>query len=213
MFLSSLFSKKSDPFTVSDKVWMTEEEAWRGLATEAMKAITQGEIPIVISFFEDSKSRFIAFLSNAGIPLVDCEKGIAFEIDEKKKSIFCVEANYAERMLQQTDLKKYKLVILLDGHYPLISVENKILNDIYVAAGVKSFVFCFSLDSPLMQNFGSERMKSLMESLGIKKDECVEHAMVSKSITRAREKISESVRTEHHTNSEKEWFERNVKKN
>jgi len=207
----SLF-KKSAPFTVSDKVWMTESEALRGLATEAMKAITQGEIPIAVSFFEESKSKLIRFFLNEGIPFVSCEKGIAIDVDENRRSVFSVDAVHVERLLQQTDLKKYKLAILFDGHYPIISTEDKILDSIHSVVGTKSFVFCLSLDSPLMQFFGSERMKSLMESLGMKKDECVEHTMVSKSITRAREKISEGVRVEHLTTSEKEWFNKNVKK-
>ena len=51
-----------------------------------------------------------------------------------------------------------------------------------------------------------------MDNLGMKEDECIEHAMVSKSIQRALEKTNQNLDVELKAHSEKEWFARNGKK-
>jgi hypothetical protein len=205
----SLF-KKSDSFVISDKIWMTEQEGLKGLATNAMKAITEGSTPVIVSFFDDAQDKLSTFLMREGVPFKDADENFPNEAD---KNILLVSAGHAGQLIRNLFLKKHRLTFLFTGHHPLISTESKLLNEIYSLTQIKSFLFCLSLDNPLMQFFGSENMKSLMEKLGMKKDECVEHGMVSKSIMRAREKISERVKTEIHSTSEKEWFDRNVNSN
>jgi preprotein translocase subunit SecA len=66
------------------------------------------------------------------------------------------------------------------------------------------------MDDGLMRHFGSDKIRPLMESLQIKDDESIEHAMVSKAIQRARERLMEEIVTESKTKTESEWFTRNV---
>ena len=51
--------------------------------------------------------------------------------------------------------------------------------------------FICSLDDSLMKAFASRRMANLMESLGLKGEETIEHPMVTKAIKRAQRKIRE----------------------
>ncbi|MEZ4937390.1 MAG: preprotein translocase subunit SecA [Crocinitomicaceae bacterium] len=52
-------------------------------------------------------------------------------------------------------------------------------------------VFCFSED-PLMRLFGSERIAKMMDRLGLKEGEVIQHRMISKSIERAQKKVEEN---------------------
>ncbi|PIE99386.1 MAG: preprotein translocase subunit SecA, partial [Paludibacter sp.] len=55
-----------------------------------------------------------------------------------------------------------------------------------------SSVFFVSLEDNLMRLFGSERISSMMDKLGFKEGELIEHSMISKSIERAQKKVEEN---------------------
>jgi preprotein translocase subunit SecA len=52
--------------------------------------------------------------------------------------------------------------------------------------------FFVSLEDDLMRMFGSERIASIMDRLGIKDGEVIQHPMISKSIERAQKKVEEN---------------------
>jgi preprotein translocase subunit SecA len=55
-----------------------------------------------------------------------------------------------------------------------------------------SSVFFVSLEDKLMRLFGSERIASVMDRLGFKEGEMIEHSMISNSIERAQKKVEEN---------------------
>ena len=55
-----------------------------------------------------------------------------------------------------------------------------------------SSVFYISLEDKLMRLFGSERIASVMDRLGIKEGEVIEHPWMSKNIERAQKKVEEN---------------------
>lgn len=55
-----------------------------------------------------------------------------------------------------------------------------------------SSIFFVSLEDDLMRLFGSERISSVMDRLGFKEGEMIEHSMISKSIERAQKKVEEN---------------------
>ncbi|MBK6753908.1 MAG: preprotein translocase subunit SecA [Flavobacteriales bacterium] len=52
--------------------------------------------------------------------------------------------------------------------------------------------FYISLEDDLMRLFGSERIAKLMDTLGLKEGEVIQHAMVTRSIERAQKKVEEN---------------------
>lgn len=52
--------------------------------------------------------------------------------------------------------------------------------------------FFVSLEDDLMRLFGSERIASLMDRMGLKEGEVIQHSMVTKSIERAQKKVEEN---------------------
>lgn len=52
--------------------------------------------------------------------------------------------------------------------------------------------FYVSLEDDLMRMFGSERIASLMDRMGYKEGEVIQHSMISKSIERAQKKVEEN---------------------
>ena len=52
--------------------------------------------------------------------------------------------------------------------------------------------FFASLEDNLMRLFGSERIASLMDRMGLKEGEVIQHSMITKSIERAQKKVEEN---------------------
>ncbi|PID95630.1 MAG: preprotein translocase subunit SecA [Bacteroidetes bacterium] len=52
--------------------------------------------------------------------------------------------------------------------------------------------FFVSLEDDLMRMFGSERMSKIMDRLGIKEGEVIQHSMITKSIEKAQKKVEEN---------------------
>jgi preprotein translocase subunit SecA len=50
----------------------------------------------------------------------------------------------------------------------------------------------------------------MMESLGMKEDEAIEHPMITQSIANAQEKIEAKVSFEQSARSQAEWMDRNL---
>ena len=55
-----------------------------------------------------------------------------------------------------------------------------------------SSVFFVSLEDDLMRLFSSDRIAGVMDKLGFKEGEMIEHSMISKSIERAQKKVEEN---------------------
>jgi preprotein translocase subunit SecA len=70
-------------------------------------------------------------------------------------------------------------------------------------------VFYSSLDEAIFQIFGGDRIKDVIEKLGLAEGEFLQHSMISSSISNVQEKIEKEIVMEYKTNSIKEWFERN----
>lgn len=55
-----------------------------------------------------------------------------------------------------------------------------------------SSLFYISLEDELMRLFGSERISGIMDKLGLKEGEMIQHSMITKSIERAQKKVEEN---------------------
>ncbi len=134
-----------------------------------------------------------------------------FELNEEK-AIFILNAGLVFSSMHADSLKAKPKTILVDGHYPLVDYENKVIEKLCGAQPLNPVLFCQSLEDPLMKSFGSENIISLLEKLGLDDNESLDHPMIRKAIERAREKISSTVLSEIRTQNESDWFIKNITK-
>jgi len=144
--------------------------------------ITSFPDAVVVAWFSDTVDAFNRFLNE--------QNGLGVEVHQAR-SILTVQV-------------ENKKLILLE-HYPMRSKEVELI----VKLNPKMVFVLSSLDEPLFQQFGSDRIIQLMQSLGIKDDEMIQHPMIAKAIENAQEKLEKKVTFENSANSSKEWFDRN----
>lgn len=90
-------------------------------------------------------------------------------------------------------------------HYPLRKKEE----ELYSKLNLETVQVFSSLKEPLFQQFGSDKIIQLMQQLGMKEDEIIEHAMISKAIKRAQEKIENKVTSDFTARSQRDWIDKN----
>jgi hypothetical protein len=93
--------------------------------------------------------------------------------------------------------------MVLWGRHSLASVEDKTLAALPT---VSVLVGMTSLDDALIQHFGGDKLKSLMEKMGHKEGEILEHSMISASIRNAQEDLDKKVENPISANSASDWF-------
>jgi len=197
---------KSNKPTYTDRVWRTADKALLGMITDAMLAIKQNRVPVVLCFFEDEFEQITRFLTEKGVPAIPLK---LYHTEKQPGVVWYASATAAPEFISA--LAKEPVTILFYGHYPLPAKENDLLHKLQAGFPAASVVFYSSLDEPAFKLFGGERITSLLDSMGMKEDEAIEHRLVSSSMQRAREKVASMVRSEQPTTSEVEWFSKNVK--
>lgn len=205
---------KSSPPAFSDKVWKTSDFAMRGMITDALLHWKQGETVFVTAYFSEGFGRIIEFLSQHQVPYAML-KGDEHDATKILGTLFLVESSFfkspsAAEMISKISAKGQKYVLIF-GHYPLPDKETKWLQKIQPLPKMK-ITFYSSLEDAAFKPFNGDRMIDLMEKMGMKEDEAIEHTMVTKSMERARQKIQEEVLVEQEASSEAEWFQKNLKK-
>lgn len=109
------------------------------------------------------------------------------------------------------DLTKTMVVnrlLIFCEHYPLRKAEQHL----FLQLNLQEAVVISSLDEPLFEKFGGEKLTELMKRMGMKENEEIAHSMITKSIQRAQEKIADKIATDRKAISQQEWFALNQAK-
>ncbi len=207
---------KSDKPSYTDRVWKSKPMAWRGMIMDALTSITKNEVPIVFTYFEKEQTEVLDYLTEKKVPYYQLSSELSGEAAQQEKVVFVCNATFIQSSALLNLLRgwqaKGKVSFLFAGHYPLPSKEDQIIQKLNTAFPQCPIIFYSSLDEPAFEIFGSDRIVGLLEKLGVKEEESIEHNMVSQAMKRARAKIESSVTREIVTQSEAEWYAKNVKK-
>ncbi len=117
-------------------------------------------------------------------------------LDEKK----IVDAKH----LHTGKTNNYRPVFL--EHFPLHSKETDLVKN----WGLQTIEGYNSLEEPLLKQLGGDNIIALMKQMGLQEDEMIEHPLISKSILKAQEKITQKLNFEQFADSKKEWIEKNI---
>lgn len=149
----------------------------------AMVSLTNADPNVVfIHWFEESFNRLQTYLgTNNGSPFL-----------------------YMVREAIHAPLAGKRLIFA--EHHPLIEKEKQVFENLKID---KAEIWS-SLDEPLLKKFGGERLVGMMERMGMKTDEIIEHPLISTSIRKAQQKIAKKLVVEHHASSQEEWFRKNL---
>lgn len=203
----SWFSGKKAKNIVSDKVWVSEKYKSSGIIEDCRNK-KQDQIMVFVYFFTNTGQHLKDYFQTNNLRIKEIDRSM---YDDLSYDIFIIKADIIETsdVLVQF-LKKYEtreINICFLEHYPLFIEEEKVLDKICSIPGkIPEVVFYSSLDEPLYQIFGGDRIIDITSKLGLSEGEFIQHTLISNSITNAQKKIEKQIRLENKTSSAKDWF-------
>jgi hypothetical protein len=176
------FFKKKNEIIIRDIIWRSDLYKYKALISDVQK----NDKSIIVYYFEDTK-----------IELENILKQHQITVSETSAITTKAWLIKASNLLHKNDVDNRKIIFA--EHHPSFITETEITNHL-LELGIKQVTFFISMED------------ELMNKLGYKDDEVIEHSMVSSSIQRAQKKIDEQVQFPSNTRNSKDWFKINVMK-
>jgi hypothetical protein len=96
--------------------------------------------------------------------------------------------------------------VIFAEHYPLHEKEEELYNRLEL----KEAIVFSSLEDAFFEIVGGEKIRSLVQKLGLEPGEIITHSMISSSIRFAQIKIAKKVKFDNSARSQEEWFQKNI---
>ncbi|MDQ3110531.1 MAG: hypothetical protein M3R17_11610 [Bacteroidota bacterium] len=100
--------------------------------------------------------------------------------------------------------------IVFAERYPLSANEIQVAEKLEISGIPLPFIAYASLDDAILLQAGGEKIISMMQKMGMKEDEIIEHSMIESSIKNFQSKIAEKTSFHSHAQSPEEWFRVNI---
>lgn len=212
-----LFKSKPQVNHHPDRVWMKSALRYQSLVNDVIQLQLSRRPVMVVFFFEDAGAELQRLFTAEQVSFGELKMNTATELRanrEKAALVNGLDLAYSQSLIEFAGSRAQsgEVHILCAGHYPLPATEKELLAQLAQQPNAKNIHVRFytSMEDGLMKIFGAEKMIKLMEMLGMKEDDVLEHAMISKSIGNAQEKVAKKVMTEKRARSEEEWFRLNM---
>ena len=186
---------------MNDRVYKTKREKYKAVIEEIEKMVEAGR-PVLVG----TTSVEISEMLSKMLSLRKIEHNVLnAKLDQREadivakagqKSIVTIATNMAGR---GTDIKLSDevkaaggLAIIGTERHESRRVDRQLRGRAGRQGDVGSSVFFVSLEDDLMRLFSSDRIATVMDKLGFKEGEMIEHKMISNSIERAQKKVEEN---------------------
>ncbi|WP_369048542.1 preprotein translocase subunit SecA [Tenacibaculum sp. UWU-22] len=184
-----------------DLVYKTTREKYNAVIDDVVKLVNQGR-PVLVGTTSVEISELLGrMLQMRKIPHnilnAKLHKREADVVAEAGKSgIVTIATNMAGRGtdIKLTDEVKASggLAIIGTERHDSRRVDRQLRGRAGRQGDVGSSQFYVALDDNLMRLFGSERIAKMMDKIGLKDGEVIQHSMITKSIERAQKKVEEN---------------------
>lgn len=186
---------------MQDRVYKTAREKYNAVIEEVKELVKQGR-PILVGTTTVEISELLSrMLKRDGIPhnvlnAKHHQKESEIVTDAGKAGTVTIATNMAGR---GTDIKLGEgvkeaggLAIIGTERHDSRRVDRQLRGRAGRQGDPGSSQFFVSLEDDLMRKFGSERIAKLMDRMGLKEGEVIQHSMISRSIERAQKKVEEN---------------------
>lgn len=125
--------------------------------------------------------------------------------NEELKSFFANENIEASIITdREASVRSMSQVVFVE-HYPLYEREKNLFDTI-----PGDCIVYTALDESFMRHFLQQDFVNLLQRMGMKENEYLEHNMITKSIQKAQQKLATQIISERLAHSQEEWMQKNV---
>ncbi len=186
---------------MNDRVYKTKREKYKAVVEEIEKMVKSGRPVLVGTTSVEISEMLSKILSGRKIP----HNVLNAKLHQKeaeivaKAGLSCAVTIATNMAGRGTDIKLSEevrnaggLAIIGTERHESRRVDRQLRGRSGRQGDPGSSVFFVSLEDDLMRLFSSDRIAGIMDKLGFKEGEMIEHSMISKSIERAQKKVEEN---------------------
>lgn len=193
------FKSKNKEIKSNSRFALTRQGAYEDL----IKQISPAKKPVfVFYYFEESKNYLKELLSKEYFSVQE----ITNHSGASGSDVCFINARTFNPLFFK--FANIKTLYCID-HYPMHSVFSNLLIGLGEIDPAAELITYGGLDEPILDMFGGERIRELMQKMGLNQSEIIEHAMISGAMENAQKKIEAKVTVESKANSASEWFKLN----
>lgn len=196
-----LFKNKPKVAPLTHHVYLSQTALYRQLINKVIEVSELRNKLIVVYYFNETGIAITKLLQAAQISFGTSNEPIG--------TAYKVLLFQAKELAQYSKIDDFSTILFSEIH-PVGGVDvelNKILKTKNVDVDI---VFYVSMDSPILSPFGAERIVDIMNKLGMKENEKIEHKLIDTSILKAQEKLKEHIIHEKEAESIQEWMDLNA---
>jgi preprotein translocase subunit SecA len=186
---------------MNDRIYRTKREKYNAVIDEIVELVAQGR-PVLVGTTSVEISELLSRMLNLrkikhNVLNAKLHQHEAMVVAEAgRPGVVTIATNMAGR---GTDIKLTQevkdaggLAIIGTERHESRRVDRQLRGRAGRQGDPGSSVFYVSMEDDLMRMFGSDRLASLMDRMGFKDGEMIEHSMISNSIERAQKKVEEN---------------------
>jgi hypothetical protein len=169
-----------------DRIFRTDALKLRAICDDVLDVQREGVTGVVVAHFDQTTKIVGAAMDelNIQVPIIPSQ-----QLDQVDKRSLVGDGVF----------------ILVAEHYPLPVKDEAVIEFAADLASVPELRWYCSLEEPLFKVFGGGNIIRMLEQLGLG-DDCIENAMVDKSIAAAQKKIEKQSVGDQGAGSAVEWF-------
>lgn len=181
---------------VTDRIWLTTDAKFAGLAKEAEeRARTETVAILLVAHFPDVLAR-LEEIANQKTWDVPCKAILASDLN----------TNLAKSLsLDESAI----LDVIVGERHPLPSVDDRLEEFAETLPCRCRFSHHLSLDDAMFRAFGGDWVKNLLKKLGMSENEAISNPVVSRHIRKAQQKIEGRTFGSLDAESGAAWLEKN----
>jgi preprotein translocase subunit SecA len=195
------------------KVWVDDAAKWRGVCDEIAAAHAQGATVVVIAHFHSTstaleaalRDRSIAFAPSSSLELSSFNQSLA------GAAVLVVQSqNIRPRLANASRSDVARIVFVVVERYPTPERDETLLKTVASLGSSCEVVYHLALSDPLLKEFNTEKIQTLLQRLGLSQDESLQSSIITKAIRNAQNQIAQKVPREVSASSPEEWFKTNL---
>lgn len=198
------FKKRSTLERHPDQVWFSQAAKWRSLVAQAQTP-TPEIWRLFIAHFPYTLTEFQARLEDVGLGVTNTR------LPQSEGPVGLALARTLPATFNLTRMEPPQTAqLIVVEHYPLPEPDQALITLAESWPGPAQLTFHTSLDDPLLQRFGGERVRLLFHQLELAETMPIGSPLVNQTIAGAQKKLARRVPVEQRADSAAQWFNINL---
>lgn len=212
--LSWLFAKpKFD--RLPDRIFLSSEAMFVDLFSRCRQELKPQVRVLVVAHFSERLDEVRKCMDDLQLAYEILERPLPAESVARDVSPRTLTLVLADELRGDEDTRKdedatSQVSILVAEHHPTRRHDAAIERFAAAVSGKVQLTYFAALDEPLMARFAGAWVTEILQRLGMQVDECIESAMVARSLARAQHKIEEAALSDEPASSSAAWIDRNL---